>query len=381
MTLRTALAEGGQSVMGVERAFRAHVGELSEDVRWDPRPSWPRVAPGVHLDPGDPSARRCPWGGVLTLDGLDLETMTPPEPIRLGGVRRLHDGAARGRSDLEELLRVHAPWVRLTGCSTHVGIEVPDERVVAAAHLVVERHAPALMLAFDRSDSPGILVRPRPGRLEIWGEFTAGRQLRTAVALSLGVALLAHRSVRHAWSGRSAPGLLARLECATGRYGWYVDRTAFGPDLHRGGRAARLAGRGVLAPGVRTAQEALEHTWTLARPLVEPVLDDAELTEVDRLVDGTDPLPREAAIDADEPTRASAPDRCYGARDLPDGTHVEIETATRDRAILRVEHSGTTRRLTVPGRALEAFLDALDAPTGPAELAELCRTRARSHAA
>ncbi len=380
MSLRAALAEGGRSVMGVEREFRAHVVADGVPRRWDPRPWWGGAAPGVHLDPSDPHARRCGWGGVLTLDGFDLEAVSAPETVRLGGVRRLHDAAARGRSALEDLVRDSAPGVELSGYSTHVSIEVPDEHVVATARFALDRHAPALMLAFDRRDSPGLLVRPRRGRLEVCGEFTAGRQLRTAVALSLAVALLAHRGVRHRWSGRSAPRLAARLDPAAERFGWYVDRTAFGPDLYLEGRKARLAGRGLLAPVARTAQDALDHTWSLGRPLVEPVLSDVELAEVDRLVDGVDPLPCEDPVLADEPLRTATPRRSYAARRMPDGAVVELEAATWHRAVLRVELPTGTRWLTLPGRALDTFLDALDDPSASTELAELCTTGARTRA-
>ena len=172
----------------------------------------------MHLDPSDPNARRGVWGGVLTLDGLDPEVVTAPEPLRLGCVDRVHDGLAHGRAALESDLRAAGLDVELTGYSTHVSVEVPDERVVAVARHVLDRHSPALMLAFDRADSPGLLVRPRPGRLEICGEFTAGRQLRTAAALSLGVGLLADRSVRRPWTGRSAARVRGHLAPAVERF-------------------------------------------------------------------------------------------------------------------------------------------------------------------
>ena len=78
--------------------------------------------------------------------------------------------------------------------------EHPDEHVVAVARFVAERLAPVLMLAFDRTDSPGILVRPRRGRLEVGGEYLTGRQLRTAALVTLAVTRLAQeRGARRRW--------------------------------------------------------------------------------------------------------------------------------------------------------------------------------------
>ena len=374
MSLRAALAEGGRSVMGAEREYRAHLVCDGRRQRWDPRPVWGRLVDGVHLDPSDPNARRGSWGGVLTLDGLDPEVVTAPEPLRLGCVDRLHDALAHGRAALGECIRSAGVDVDLTGYSTHVSVEVPDERVVAVARHVLDRHSPALMLAFDRADSPGLLVRPRPGRLEICGEFTAGRQLRTAAALSLGVGLLADRSVRRPWTGRSAARLRADLAPAVERYGWFVDRSAFGPDLYRDGRRARLRTRVPGAGTVGTAQDALDRTWTLARPLVEPLLSGRGIREVDRLVDGHDPLPCEEPVLADDPVAGPPPARSYAPRALGHGIRVEVDAATWHRAVLRVDLLDGPRWVSGPGRALDGVLAAIDSPGGPAALIELCRS-------
>lgn len=372
MSVHAALAEGGTPVMGAEREYRAHLVAHPGRPRWDPRPVWDVIVSGVHLDPSDPNARRGSWGGVLTLDGLDPEIVTAPAALRLGCINRLHDTLVHGQEALSQDLGAAGVDVDLSGYSTHVSIEVPDDRVVAVARQVLARHAPALMLAFDRVDSPGILVRPRPGRLEICGEFTAGRQFRTAAALSLGVALLADRTVRRPWTGRSAARVRGSLVPAVERYGWYVDREAFGSDLYRDGRTARLRGRWT-SQALRTAQDALHRTWSLARPLAEPLLTIGGLHEVDRLVDGHDPIPCELPVLDDDTPVIQAPRHSYAARDLGEGIRLEVEAATWYRAVLRVDLPEGSRWVTVPGRSLDALLTAIDTRSGVPELIDLCR--------
>ena len=36
---------------------------------------------GRRLDPDDPHAHRCRWGGVVTADGREAEVATPPVPV------------------------------------------------------------------------------------------------------------------------------------------------------------------------------------------------------------------------------------------------------------------------------------------------------------
>src|SRR5262249_58583220 len=58
------------------------------------------------------------------------------------------------------------------------------------------------------------------------------------------------------------PRLDIRLAPAVHRYGWYVDREAFGTDLHAAGRRALLPRA---ACGTICAQSHLELAWAAAR--------------------------------------------------------------------------------------------------------------------
>lgn len=93
------------------------------------------------------------------------------------------------------------------------------------------------MLLMDRIDSPGLLVRPRPGRTELCGEFLEDEPLAAVAAFVAGSTRACAAAVRRP-GGRTAlpPRLDVRLARAVHRYGWYVDRRAFGTDLHAAGR-------------------------------------------------------------------------------------------------------------------------------------------------
>jgi hypothetical protein len=52
----------------------------------------------------------------------------------------------------------------------------PDEFVVEVGQMVLRSFAPALMFLLDAATSPGLLVRPRHGRLEFGGEYAEGGQ-------------------------------------------------------------------------------------------------------------------------------------------------------------------------------------------------------------
>ncbi len=212
--------------------------------------------------------------------------MAPPVPVRPGATHTVAALAAYGRDALAHAL---GPDMTLEGYSTHLNVSAPERGPDRLADRFARIFAPGLMLLLDRIDSPGLLVRPRPGRLELGGEYAAGAALRVALTYAAG-GVLACRTM----SRRDSRSLTAhvRLERAVERYGWYVDRTAFGEDLYAGGREAvlRLAG-GRGAGQTRSAGEQLTLTWRLGRASLAGLLDPAELDEVDAVVAASTPLP------------------------------------------------------------------------------------------
>lgn len=336
----------------------------------DARAIWPQLTGiGAALDPGDPNARRGAWGGVLTVDGPDAEVVTPPVSLAPGCTHRVEQLASRGAVELRSALP--APLC-MQGFSTHINIEVHDRIVVPVARTIARRLALPLMLALDRADSPGILVRPRRGRLEIGGEFAVGAQLRAAVGLVIGITLLAERSAGIRRLPYRLPVLpRPRVVPAVERYGFYVDRRAFGPDLYRAGRATVLTRR----TGSVTAGDMLQEAWAAARAPAAAVLAADELALVDALAAGASAIPLEEPEIGDEPIPLdrSRPRR-YDDRRRP-GVGVAVESATWWRALLRLTGPDETRWLTIPGRSLDQVLDALDAGLLDDELSAIVRRR------
>jgi hypothetical protein len=239
---------------------------------------------GVRADPTDPNAYRCTWGGVITCDGKEAEIAIPPVDVARGFTSRVTAHSDRG----EATLRALVPGLRLEGYSTHVSVSLTARNDRRLARRYSQTFAPALMILMDRTSSPGLLVRPRPGRLELCGEYVSGVTARGAAAFAVGSVRALVRADRRALA---ALRVGVRLEPAQERYGVYVDRRAFGTDLYEGGRGAVL--RSARDGTTRTAQQQLEQAWALAREALAPDTESDDLEAVDRMVSGEIALPCE----------------------------------------------------------------------------------------
>ena len=251
---------------------------------------------GAALDPGDPNAYRCSWGGVTTADGAEAEIVTPPVRARPGFTARLQAWAQTGEA---ELRRAMPRGIELDGYSAHFSAAMPAELNDRVCRLYAQTFAADLMLLMDRADSPGLLVRPRPGRTELCGEFIENEPLAAAAAFVAGSTRACAAAVRRP-SARAAlpPRLDVRLARAVHRYGWYVDRGAFGTDLHAASRRALLRRA---SGGTICAQSHLELAWAAAR---EALADDAaasDLQAAEAMVTGSLPLPAEHGQPDDPP--------------------------------------------------------------------------------
>jgi hypothetical protein len=148
------------------------------------------------------------------------------------------------------------------------------------------------MLLMDRMTSPGLLVRPRPGRLELCGEHVEGAHLRAVAAFAAGSAVVcAQAAQRRSRASVDLPAPLAvELAPAVGRHGLYVDRAAFGRDLYVRNRRTVLR---LAAGGTITAQAHLEACWAAARAALAGGAAPEDLHAVDLLVAAHLPLPTE----------------------------------------------------------------------------------------
>jgi hypothetical protein len=280
-------ASVGAPVLGIEHEYRVLDGERQLD--FAPLLHTLRFE-GLRLDPTDPNAYRTPWGGLVTSDGREAEVAIAPVSLRPGCTSELEWRTLIARRTLAAALPEH---LHLDGYSTHLNLEVDDNDVVAAGRLFVKRFAPAMMLLLDRPTSPGLLVRPRCGRLELGGEYCQGDQLRVAATFAAAAGLACAAAARSRDARRHLPRpVRSRVRPSNIRAGWYIDRRAFGADLYRDGRATQLRWG---AGHTWTAQAHLHETWERARPMAESLFDDRELLLVDQVIDGTSALPLETA--------------------------------------------------------------------------------------
>lgn len=343
------------SLLGVEQEYTLRLDGQPVDFRWiiDRLP-----LDGSRVDPADPLAVRCAWGGVITADGAEAEVAIPPVVVEPGFTE-----AARGlaRAGREELRRALPPEVDVAGYSTHLSVAMPDrinERVCA---LLSRRFAPALMLLTGRPDTPGLLLRPRPSRTELGIEHVDGALLGAAGAFAIGAARVAAAAVAGDRAARRAlpPALRTRAVPAVRRYGLYLDRTAFGGDLLRDGRAARLRtrmGRGI------SGQEVLEAAWEAALRGLGDVGASGDLKILDSLVAGGLPLGGEGLPPPVEPPSAPIAAGPFGEALRPyRGATLQAQPMfiTWDFVVFEAWCRGRVVYACTPRDQLEAFLGAL----------------------
>jgi hypothetical protein len=371
------------SVLGLEQEYlvRAASGE-----RIDFRRLLPSLElPGAAIDPGDRFARRMPSGIAITADVNEAEIALPP-------LRRRRDYAAslakRAEFALATLDRALPAELELEGYSTHLSVSMPDALNDAVCQLYARTFAAAAILLTDAAEANGILIRPRPGRTEIGVDYLVDGWLRVA-------ALFVTASVRAcaaAVAGRAValpPVLQVRVDDGVERFGWYVDRTAFGGDLLVEGRAAQLTtsdGRTI------SGHEALAEAWAAVQPWLDGAAP-ADLKVAQRMIDGWEPLPHEvprSVIAGIARKGPSAPARRHLTTFFGDvikphrrrGLSVSARLATWDYTIFALARDGEQREVfvSVPAGMLGAFLDELDGGRLDDWLAEQLTTAAAAPA-
>ena len=217
--------------------------------------------------------------------------------------------------------------------------------------------------------TPGLLVRPRPGRVELGTDYVAGEHLRAATAFAAGGVMAALQATQGDRSARRSlpPAIRAVTVPDPRRYGWFVDRRAFGTDLYDGGRESSLPLRrgGRIAAGVHLAA-----AWAAARRALVGRADRDELELVDRIVAG----PRALPLDDPEPgTFAAASglglpaiERGRPARDAVEprrrgGVEIAPVVVRWEYIVYRLSAAGLRSGYAcIPRTSLNGFLDGFD---------------------
>lgn len=318
--------------------------------------------PGTPLHPTNTRAYQTDDGLLLLADGMVAEAATPPTLLEPGFAAALDAWSILGRERLEASLHLGQAMI---GGSTHLSIEVDHRLNEAICAQYPARFSVGLMLLMDNAMSPGLLVRPRPNRTELCGEFVVGARLRAAVAYAAG-SVLATQDHLVGQSGQPLPPAVhVAVEPARQRYGLYVDRSAFGPDLYADGRAAtlhRMSGHRV------SAQDQLEAGWRCARAALERRgVDASDLAAADAVVSGRLPLPCEVADLGDAADGAGYPGPVHrSSRRLhpPSRPDFEIDpvSGTWDFTAysVRPRGGGDPAIVTIPDDRVERFLDELE---------------------
>lgn len=335
-------------VVGIEREYRVLDG-VSQPV--DFRGVIDRLPlPGAGLDPGDPNGRHLQCGLLVTADGPEAEIATPPAPLAPGCTYQASAWADQGE---DALLSALGPGFGLEGYSTHLNVSVRGD-VVAVATLFARRFSLGMMLMLERDDSPGLLVRPRPGRLEIGGDFAEGEQLRAALTYATAAARVCERAARDDNVVDLPLAPRGRIVAAKDRPGWFVDRATFARDLYERGREAQVRqGRDRTRAG-----DVLVASWACVRSAVDGALDSTELAVVDAIVDGRRPIPFEALSPRDPGTEAVAIDSPFAdLRDRVRGdTHITAVAISWAAVAFRVRSPADDLHVVVPRRWLRPFL-------------------------
>jgi len=271
------------AVIGLEHEYRVKLNGRTVDFRSLVH----HLAAGrARLDPADLNAYRLASGAALTADEAEAEIALAPSLVRPGCGRLLADRARSERESLES----HLPsGTLLEGYSTHLSVAVRPSCAVALAKLYASSFSAALMLLMDSVASPGLLVRPRPSRLELGGEFVDGDRLAVAAIFALGSVRACQARLERAGGQAEFPlRLRVNLRQDDQRYGWFVSRSAFASDLYLAGRETRLRPRQAMPI---SAQSHLERCWAAARASLVGDIDESELALVDTVVGGDEPLP------------------------------------------------------------------------------------------
>jgi hypothetical protein len=232
----TSNEDEAHPMIGVEQEFELFAGGTKLDFQ----ALFPRAIKGTRAVPfrNCDSAVIVESGYMLANDGREAEFATAPIRSGADGCLSLADEVSRCR---EHLLRtLHALDIDdVRGYSTHLNISVPIGRESEIAAIISTTAAPALILLMEAKQSPGLLLRPRRGRLEVGSEYIDDKKQLAAAAVFLTGVILAYLGQTSNWN--KIPKIrLKRSEAANIRAGIFLPHDAYGESLHALGREARL---------------------------------------------------------------------------------------------------------------------------------------------
>jgi hypothetical protein len=188
-----------------------------------------------------------------------------------------------------------------------------------------------------------------------------GERLQAAAAFAAGSVLaLEQRLAGHSVTKAGLPPIVdVVVEPGRQRYGWYVNRHAFGPDLYTEGRGALLRSEA----GTITAQEQLEACWEIARQALNGIAGKDDLAAADRVVSGSIPLPCELRELGSPREAATLRESHYGRLVTQQRGSLTLEPvgATWDFVAYRLSDGVREAVVSVPESQLESFIGQVEA--------------------
>ena len=284
---------GPASIVGVEHEYAVHLGGRPVDFRriiHDVAATDPRV----RLEPAQ--GYRLPEGSLLSTDGWYAEVATPPESLDERAPTRLANGAFDAQERLRRLVERYARGLglefELTGYSTHLSAHTTPARPARSFARPAARAAGPLFLALmARPESNGILVRPRPRRLEIAGDYVeepdvlrAALTLLVATVLSFQERPLPSDALAEIDDGVLRPSRIRSGVRVSPRA--LVARTAADPPPRRPLRRSSRLRVSTETAGADRLDAFLMRNWDRFRPFAMARLAQSEVALVDDYVDG-----------------------------------------------------------------------------------------------
>ena len=150
-------ARSPNKVLGVEHEFGVFEGDQQIDFR---ELIHQLPIDGLALHPTNRHMYFTKRGGAIIADGIVAEIATPPIDLTHGSCTALSSWAEEARL---ELLALVPDRFELRGGSTHISIATESSLNDRIALFLSRTFASPLMLLMDQANSPGMLVRPRPG--------------------------------------------------------------------------------------------------------------------------------------------------------------------------------------------------------------------------
>lgn len=336
---------------GIEQEFYV----FREDIRIDFREVIHTLAiPGARIDPGDRNAYRMEDGSAVTADGLEAEIASIPIDTVPGFAPGLAALTAQHYESLRGLLPAD---LSLRGAATHINVSVPSNIADRVVLEYVQTFGPMLQALWDRPNGEGIMIRPRPGRIEFGGECIAGPRLA-------GVALFCVSSVRRlARDSGNLPRFRLQARPAVERLGVELRRPTYASNFYEAGRSARLA----MTNGKETSLTgALSIIWNECRTEAARFGTQGEIRTIDDIVCGRLPLGIEGRP-LPPATEGHRIQHSWRATPLAgwsrhDGTAIRPTYDTWDYTIMQCRRGGASWLQVVPRTSMSEFVAAANDP-------------------